>query len=97
LRVRHATLPLLWSHPDRSALSDAVAGPFMISRRTVPRQVEDAMGAVRCRASSGTWCPNDQLDKLEALLVDALPWARFLPVNDREGVHSRVRLDHRDL
>jgi hypothetical protein len=55
--------------------------PFVISREDRARQVEDAMGAVARLIRN--LVSHDQLDKLEALLVDALPWARFLPAKDR--------------
>jgi hypothetical protein len=55
--------------------------PFVITRADRARQAEDAMVAVARLVRN--LVSHDQLDKLEALLVEALPWARFLPVKDR--------------
>jgi hypothetical protein len=55
---------------------------FVISREDRVRQVEGAMGAVARLIRN--LVSHDQLDKLEALLVDALPWSRFLPAKDRQ-------------
>jgi hypothetical protein len=55
--------------------------PFVISREDRARQVEDAMGAVARLIRN--LVSHDQLDKLQTLLVDALPWTRFLPAKDR--------------
>jgi hypothetical protein len=60
--------------------------PFVITRADRARQAEDAMVAVARLIRN--LVSHDQLDKLEALLVEALPWARFLPVKDR-GAFAR--------
>jgi hypothetical protein len=55
--------------------------PFVITRADRAHQAEEAMGTVARLIRN--LVSHDQLDKLEELLVDALPWARFLPTKDR--------------
>jgi hypothetical protein len=54
--------------------------PFVIMREDRTRQIHDAMVMVGRLIRNVV--AHGELDELEALLVDTLPWARFLPEQD---------------